>query len=82
MYHYHVIIFAYLRFSSKGDDSFQKVVRVSLDKSFLVTGGCDGHLRVWRFPGLTKLRDLKAHAKEIDDIDISPSGTRVSVQTA
>ena len=66
-----------MRSSSKGDDSFQKVVRVSLDRTFLVTGGCDGHLRIWKFPGLTRLRDLKAHAKEIDDIDISPSGTRV-----
>ncbi|KAF0297582.1 Prolactin regulatory element-binding protein [Amphibalanus amphitrite] len=64
-------------FNSKGDDSFQKVVRVSLDRTFLVTGGCDGHLRIWKFPGLTKLRDLKAHAKEIDDVDISPSGTRI-----
>lgn len=62
---------------SKGDDSFQKVVRVSLDRSFLVTGGCDGHLRIWKYPGLTKLRDLAAHAKEVDDIDISPSGGKV-----
>ncbi|XP_037085914.1 prolactin regulatory element-binding protein-like [Pollicipes pollicipes] len=64
-------------FNTKGDDSFQKMVRVSLDRTFLVTGGCDGHLRVWKYPGLAKLRDVKAHAKEIDDIDISPSGSKI-----
>jgi len=64
-------------FNDRSDDSFQKVVRVSQDRTFLVTGGCDGHLRVWKYPGLTKLRDLKAHAKEIDDVDISPSSTKI-----
>lgn len=40
----------------------------------MATGGTDGHVRLWKFPHLTKLHEIEAHSKEIDDMDFSPSG--------
>lgn len=53
-------------------DPLQKVVRFSPDQSLLLTGGTDGHVRVWEFPSLTKKFDFKAHEGEIEDLDMSP----------
>lgn len=53
-------------------DPLQKVVRFSPDLSLLLTGGTDGHIRVWEFPSLKKRFDFKAHEGEIEDLDISP----------
>ncbi|XP_042346271.1 prolactin regulatory element-binding protein [Plectropomus leopardus] len=54
------------------EDPLQKVVRFSSDLSLLLTGGTDGHIRVWEFPSLKKKLDFKAHDGEIEDLDISP----------
>lgn len=35
-------------FPVKDDEPYQKVVRISPDLKFLVTGGSDGHLRIWQ----------------------------------
>ncbi|KAK5862826.1 hypothetical protein PBY51_018184 [Eleginops maclovinus] len=53
-------------------DPLQKVVRFSPDMSLLLTGGTDGHIRVWEFPSLKKKYDFKAHEGEIEDLDMSP----------
>lgn len=52
-------------------DPLQKVVRFSPDCSLLLTGGTDGHIRVWEFPSLKKTFDFKAHDGEIEDLDMS-----------
>lgn len=52
-------------------DPLQKVVRFSPDLSLLLTGGADGHIRVWEYPSLKEKYDFKAHEGEIEDLDIS-----------
>ncbi|XP_054639005.1 prolactin regulatory element-binding protein [Dunckerocampus dactyliophorus] len=52
-------------------DPLQKVVRFSPDLSLLLTGGTDGHIRVWEFPSLKKKLDFQAHKGEIEDLDLS-----------
>ncbi|XP_028326052.1 guanine nucleotide-exchange factor SEC12 [Gouania willdenowi] len=54
------------------EDPLQKVVRFSVDFSLLLTGGTDGHIRVWEFPSLKKKFDFKAHEGEVEDLDMSP----------
>lgn len=53
-------------------DPLQKVVRFSPDLKLLLTGGTDGHIRVWEFPSLKKKFDFKAHEEEVEDLDMSP----------
>uniref|UniRef100_A0A8C6SS90 Prolactin regulatory element binding n=1 Tax=Neogobius melanostomus TaxID=47308 RepID=A0A8C6SS90_9GOBI len=60
-------------------DPLQKVVRFSPDLSLLLTGGTDGHIRVWEFPSLKKKYDFKAHEDEIEDLDMSPGNKLVTV---
>ncbi|BFY99261.1 hypothetical protein BsWGS_02301 [Bradybaena similaris] len=59
------------------DGGFQKCVKFSPDFKHLVTGGADGFLRVWKYPQLVKVWEVKAHTNEIDDLDYSPSGTQI-----
>jgi prolactin regulatory element-binding protein len=65
---------------SQQDESFQKVVRISSSGKLLATGGCDGYLRLWQFPVLKPLRDIKAHEKEVDDVDFSPDSQKVNLK--
>nr|SVE72997.1 EOG090X07XQ [Ceriodaphnia reticulata] len=58
-------------------ESFQKVVKISSNGKLMATGGCDGYLRLWQFPTFKPLRDIKAHEKEIDDVDFSPDCQKV-----
>lgn len=58
-------------------EPIQRVVRISLNNKLMATGGTDGHLRVWNFPQMSKLKDIAAHSKEVDDLDFSPDNSRV-----
>ncbi|NP_001086056.1 prolactin regulatory element binding L homeolog [Xenopus laevis] len=60
-------------------DTLQKAVCFNQDCTKLLTGGVDGYLRVWEFPGMKKLLDFKAHNGEIEDIAFSPGNQVVSV---
>lgn len=59
------------------EEPFQKLVRFSGLKNTLVTGGADGHIRVWKHPNLNKVFEIKAHTDDVDDLDICPSGKRI-----
>ena len=59
-------------------ESFQKVVRISRNGKMMATAGCDGIIRLWQFPSLDPLREIKAHTKEVDDLDFSPDCQKVS----
>ncbi|XP_046366308.2 prolactin regulatory element-binding protein-like [Haliotis rufescens] len=59
------------------DGSFQKVVRFGADNSILATGGADGFVRVWQYPDMKKIYEVKAHNSDIDDLDVSPCGQNI-----
>uniref|UniRef100_A0A3B3QQY3 Prolactin regulatory element binding n=1 Tax=Paramormyrops kingsleyae TaxID=1676925 RepID=A0A3B3QQY3_9TELE len=60
-------------------DALQKCVRFSPEHNLLLTGGADGHVRVWEYPSLKKKLDFKAHEGEIQDLDISSNKKVVTV---
>lgn len=57
-----------------GVEPLCRIVRVHPNGRLMATGGTDGDIRMWKFPSLQPLAKLKAHSKEIDDIDFSPVG--------
>ncbi|XP_072377149.1 guanine nucleotide-exchange factor SEC12 [Diabrotica undecimpunctata] len=54
-----------------GSEPLSRVVKINHDGTLLATGGTDGDVRIWKFPSMQLLFILKAHTKEIDDIDFS-----------
>lgn len=63
---------------SSVEEPFQKVVRISRNGEIMVTGGVDGYIRVWQFPTMNRIHNIKAHTKEVDDIDICPESLTVA----
>ncbi|XP_030249956.1 guanine nucleotide-exchange factor SEC12 [Sparus aurata] len=70
--HISVAVLAEVQSDLNPQDPLQKVVRFSPDLTLLLTGGTDGHIRIWEFPSLKKKYDFKAHEGEIEDLDMSP----------
>lgn len=66
----------FLPFSS--EEPLQRVVRISRNGEIMVTGGTDGFIRVWQFPSMNRVHNIKAHSKEIDDLDICHDSATVS----
>lgn len=67
-------------FSKNEDDRLQKRVKFipdipenleSEERSYVVTCGVDGFLRIWTFPKLKMIKEVKVHDQEIVDLDIS-----------
>ncbi|XP_064617266.1 prolactin regulatory element-binding protein-like [Liolophura sinensis] len=59
------------------EGSFQKVVQFNKCQSLLGTGGADGFVRIWKYPDLKKMHEIKAHDNEIDDLDFTPDGKQL-----
>lgn len=59
------------------NEPLQRVVRISKNGKFMVTGGEDGHVRVYSFPRMSPLMDITGHTKEIDDLDFSPDNKSI-----
>ncbi|KAL1513313.1 hypothetical protein ABEB36_002735 [Hypothenemus hampei] len=57
-----------------GSEPLCRVVRVHPSGTLMATGGTDGDIRMWKFPTLEPIAKLKAHSKEIDDLDFSKYG--------
>lgn len=60
--------------NGKDDESFLKVLKFCPQSEVLVTGGSDGHVRVWKLRTATAVRDIPAHSDEIVDLDIDLLG--------
>ncbi|KAG5864750.1 hypothetical protein JTB14_022625 [Gonioctena quinquepunctata] len=57
-----------------GSEPLSRVARISPNGKLMATGGTDGPIKLWKFPSLQPSGVLKAHQKEIDDIDFSQHG--------
>ncbi|EFA04425.1 prolactin regulatory element-binding protein [Tribolium castaneum] len=55
----------------QGKEPLLRVTRFHPTGKILATGGTDGIVRLWKFPALQPAHVLKAHTKEIDDLDFS-----------
>lgn len=54
------------------EEPLLRVIRICRTGNLMATGGTDGFVKLWKFPSLQPIHTLKAHKKEIDDIDFSP----------
>lgn len=62
-------------FHPRGEnESFLKCMKFIPSTSILVTGGADGHIRLWSFPSFKRLADVKGHTDEVRDMDVSSDG--------
>ncbi|XP_023942971.1 prolactin regulatory element-binding protein [Bicyclus anynana] len=59
------------------NDPLQRVVTISHNGKIMATGGIDGVVRIWSFPQMQLLFELKGHTKELDDLDFSPCDSRL-----
>lgn len=64
--------------AAKNDEPFHRITRHCPLNQLMITGGQDGHVRLWRCPDFQKVCDIPAHTKDVDDIDIDPQGNMVT----
>ncbi|XP_065202100.1 prolactin regulatory element-binding protein [Planococcus citri] len=69
--------FQWIKTEFHNEPPVQKAVRVSLKHDIIVTGGTDGHIRVWKFPSFELKIDIDAHTNEIDDLDIDSNSSKI-----
>jgi len=55
------------------EGDYQKCVRFTLDKKFIITGGSDGNCKIFKLPSLEEHHQIKASTDEIDDLDVHPN---------
>ena len=77
------LISSYLQFQPAGasvatDSSMQNVVRVSNNGRIMATGGDDGVIRLWKFPQLSPLCEIKAHIHPCKSLDFSSDDQRIA----
>jgi prolactin regulatory element-binding protein len=60
-------------------ECYQKTVAFSCHGDRVVTGGSDGIVRVWKYPSLDKVCELKGHENEIETLSCHPSKEQVVV---
>ncbi|CAI8044924.1 Prolactin regulatory element-binding protein [Geodia barretti] len=58
-------------------ECYQKTVAFSCHGDRVVTGGSDGIVRVWKYPSLDKVCELKGHENEIETLSCHPSKEQV-----
>lgn len=58
------------------DAEYQKCVRFSADGNFVTTGSSDGQIKILKYPSMTVVRSINAHAGEIDDLDFHPNSKK------
>lgn len=75
IFDYYLFFILVIYFSEK--EPCQRVVTISRCGGWMATGGTDGIVRIWSFPGLRLIRALKAHTKELDDLHFSPDSKQV-----
>ena len=59
------------------EDVYQKSVKISPDGKMIATGGTDGIIRLWSLPKMEPMKQIKAHEKEVDDVDFKINGKQV-----
>ncbi|EDV23524.1 Prolactin regulatory element-binding protein [Trichoplax sp. H2] len=59
------------------DGPRQKIVLFTRYGLRMITGGMDGHIRIWKYPDLQLQLDIAAHSGDIDEMDVNETGTRI-----
>jgi prolactin regulatory element-binding protein len=66
---------------AENEDSCQKIVTFSPDGKFLLTGGTDGSVRVWRYPNFDLFRTLRVGSDPIIHVSYNTTTHLIAVGT-
>lgn len=59
------------------NDPYQKLIKYSPSANLIFSAGSEGVIRFWSFPDYKEVLNFKAHASEVDDMDVHPAGTHL-----